>query len=109
MTTAKADYSHGITECLGRPFIVIQDLDNGNKSVTNDMDNVLEEIATREKIDPADHLIVYRDSQKLWDGYVYRSHEFVGLRADSYQEAMDRMLDHHSRRQRLSTKQSTPS
>ena len=47
---ARADYTCITTTCAGRNVIVIEDLDLGNTSVTNDIETVIEEIAAVEKV-----------------------------------------------------------
>jgi len=79
----RADYTHKIETHKGRQVIVIVDLNIGSKPVTEDIENVVAEIAALEKIDPCDHLVVYRDCIKVWDGYDYRTKEIVLLHEDS--------------------------
>ena len=46
------------------------DLNLGNKSVTNDMENVLRKIEEQEGRSLVDCLIIYRDSEKMYDGVI---------------------------------------
>lgn len=54
----KADYDFEIEQYLGSDFIVIEDLDLGNKSVTNDIENVVDEISKTMMINPAQYFIL---------------------------------------------------
>ncbi|WP_077923864.1 hypothetical protein [Spirosoma sp. 209] len=58
-----ADYTYTVDENI----IAIIDLDLGNRSVTNDIDSVLEEIRA-EIGDLAGYSVIYRDSMGRWDG-----------------------------------------
>jgi hypothetical protein len=92
MANVRADYSHGITDYLGRKFIIIEDLNKGKTSLTNDIENVVADIAEKEEIDPRQYLIVYRDSQKIWDGYDAASARFLPCNGKTYHEAMEAMI-----------------
>lgn len=90
---ARADYAYGITELGGKPFIVIEDLNKtGRCSVTNDIDNVIDEIATKERINPVEHFIVYKDSRGIWDGYNFSTKQFIPLNEHGFKTAMKNML-----------------
>lgn len=93
MANAKADYSHALAELNGRPIIVIQDLDRGNKSVTNDINNVVEEIAQKERINPVDHYIIYRDSDREWNGYNFSTGQFLPLKSVEVEMGIDNILE----------------
>ena len=59
----RADYTYTVEGSV----IAIIDLDQGSKSVTNDMENVLDDIQT-ELGDLAGYAVIYRDSMGRWDG-----------------------------------------
>ncbi len=83
---AKADYDYTIhTE---NKTLAIVDLDKGGMSVTNDIECVVHEIAGIEQINPADYLIVYRDSQGCWDGWNHSDRSFVALFEKTSEEAL---------------------
>ncbi|MFT3679819.1 MAG: hypothetical protein QM791_06130 [Ferruginibacter sp.] len=90
---SKADYTHSIEKFQGFNAIVIEDLDLGNKSVTNDIENVVEDIAVMEKIKPAEHVILYNDSQGWWDGWDQFNKRFIALNATSWKNAVIRLRD----------------
>lgn len=89
---ARADYIHEIITCAGRNIIKIEDLNLGNKSITNDIENVVAEIARLEKIDPAQYMIVYKDSEGTWDGWDHQQQQFIPLSEEDYRDAVDKYI-----------------
>lgn len=85
----RADYTYTIEGNI----ISIVDLDLGSKSVTNDMENVLDDIRT-EIGDLAGYAVIYRDSMGRWDGVrlVGRSIEFYALNETDGERAAARLL-----------------
>lgn len=59
----RSNFCWGVDE----PIVWIEDLDAG-RSVTNDMDDVLLDLAQELGKNFAGHYIIYRDSRKVWDG-----------------------------------------
>lgn len=76
---ADFQYSLGIFDNL--PLLLIWDQDQGNMSVTNDIENVIADIALVEAINPKEHLIIYRDSEKQWDGWDALTQDFFHIGA----------------------------
>ena len=62
-TSSQADFSYSITVDL----IKIVDLNLGNKSVTNDIENVLRKIETWHQGSITGFRIMYKDSDGYWD------------------------------------------
>jgi len=60
----EADFTYSIEGNI----VSIVDLDLGNRSVTNDIENVLRKIEEYHQGSIAGFKIMYRDSQKTWDG-----------------------------------------
>lgn len=89
---AKADYTHEITHFNGRDVLKIEDMNIGNISVTNDIENVVTDIARMENIDPCRYMIVYKDSEGLWDGWDHRVWEFIPLQCDTWQESVNKYI-----------------
>lgn len=74
-------------------YIWIVDADLGNKSVTNDIENVVNDIIDHEEIeDHSQIMIVYMDSERIWDGWDHLHRQFVPLRADSAISAMNKYI-----------------
>lgn len=59
---------HLRTDAGDQSIIVIEDLDAGQMSVTNNIEAVVEEAARRLGVDPGACLIIYRDSDGIYDG-----------------------------------------
>lgn len=93
----RADYTYALRELNGHKFICIIDQNRGNMSVTNDIENVVDEILGREKIIASDHLIVYRDSDGSWDGWDHSTRAFVHLNSRDQYQSMSNYLKHFSR------------
>lgn len=48
-------------------------------TVTNDIENVIADIATSEEIDPKDYLFLYKDGEGRWDAWDAEYNDFVIL------------------------------
>src|SRR5262245_20065017 len=59
--------------------IAITDLDLGNKSVTNDIENVLRKIEYWHQGPIKGYRIMYRDSERIWDGVHWDGNEATFL------------------------------
>lgn len=90
----RADYIWGIKDSV----LWIRDLDQGGKSVTNDLENVLIEIAHK-LIDQNMILppfIIYRDSEGMWDGVnisTLLGVVYYPLRSDSMKKAIQKVKE----------------
>lgn len=89
---ARSDYTYKIDALNGMPFIIIEDLNKGRMSVTNDIENVVEEIAIKQRINPVEHHIIYRDSEGMWDGFEFSTKQFISLERRTATGAMYSML-----------------
>ncbi len=88
-TPFRADYTYTVEGSV----IAIIDLDQGSKSVTNDIENVLDDI--RAKIgDLAGYSVIYRDSMGRWDGVRLERGvvEFYSLNETDPERAAARLL-----------------
>lgn len=85
----RANYTYTVEGSV----IAIVDLDQGSKSVTNDIENVLNDIRA-ELGDLAGYAVIYRDSMGRWDGVrlVGRLVEFYALGESDPQQAAGRLL-----------------
>ena len=85
----RADYTYTVEGSV----IAIIDLDQGSKSVTNDIENVLDD--NRAEIgDLAGYAVIYRDSMGRWDGVrlIGSSVEFYALNETDGEQAAARLL-----------------
>lgn len=87
MNRVKANYSY---ETVGNMLLII-DQNLGNMSVTNCIEDVVEEICQREMKDPTSLRIAYRDSEGIWDGWNHQSQTFFPIGARTQREAEDRL------------------
>ena len=85
----RADYTYTVEGSI----IAIIDLDQGSKSVTNDIENVLDDIRA-EIGDLAGYAVIYRDSMGRWDGVrlIGSSIEFYALNETDGERAAARLL-----------------
>lgn len=85
----RADYTYSVEGSV----VAIVDLDQGSKSVTNDMENVLDEVRS-ELGSLAGYAIIYRDCRGIWDGVRLgqRGVEFYALNETDGQRAAARLL-----------------
>lgn len=90
---SKSDFTYTIRKIKDQPFIMIEDLNRGRMSVTNNIGNVLDEISAKERINPVEHNIVYKDSEGIWNGYVFSTGQFVPLSEKSWYGAAEKMLN----------------
>ncbi len=72
----RADFRYLIAVLDHQKVLLIEDLNLGNMSVTNDIENVVASISQKENIDPKGHLIIYMDSEGRWDGWDATREEF---------------------------------
>lgn len=88
---SRADFLYSLGTFDNLPLLLIWDQDQGNMSVTNDIENVVADIAGAEAIDPKEYLIIYRDSEKQWNGWDALTEDFfhIGARRliDIFKEA----------------------
>lgn len=89
---AKASYSYVIDRISGRKVILINDR-NGRMTVTNDIENIVDEIVIKENLDIKEYLVVYKDSTGVWDGYDPFTDSFVVVRGNSAIEAVNLYID----------------
>lgn len=76
----------------GKKFLVILDENRGGMSVTNDIENVVESICFDDKISAADHFIIYKDSDGMWDGWDHQTQSFIPLQCTKKSNAIDKFL-----------------
>jgi hypothetical protein len=65
---SRANFFYRLGEVDQQKILLIWDQNAGNMSVTNDIENVVANIAAYEGINPISYLIIYRDSEGNWDG-----------------------------------------
>lgn len=88
----RAEYEYFFRDVKGRNVLTIQDIGKDCRSLTNDILNVVEDICSKRKVDPDDYMIVYRDSEGIWDGWDSRKEDFVPLRCTTWEAAVDKYI-----------------
>ena len=93
MKKSRADYAYAILETQGRYVISIIDENKGNRSVTNSIELVIKEICEAEKINPEQYMVVYRDSENIWDCFNYKVNSFISLQCESEKSAIRKYIE----------------
>jgi len=88
----KSDYIHRIENFSGRQIIIIEDLNLGGMSVTNNIENVVREIEIMEKIKASEFMIIYKDSEGVYDGFDYAKEQFIPLQEDHWKGAVSKYI-----------------
>lgn len=88
MFANRSEYDYDIQGSV----IAITDL-GGMKSVTNDIENVLDDIRIERNIDLSKFKIMYKDSQGIWDGVTPTNPvSFFPLNERDFSKAKDKLL-----------------
>lgn len=78
---SRANFLYRIGNFGDQKVLLIWDKDQGSTTVTNDIENVVADIAQYEQIDPIDHLILYRDTDAFWCGWDAKTNHFWPIAA----------------------------
>ncbi len=91
---SKADFTYVVFDVEGvdKKFISIQDQDLGGRSVTNDIENCIKDICDENNLKQEDCLVVYCDSDGIWDAYDTKINDFVVLRCETVMLAVKEYL-----------------
>ena len=87
---SQADFNYSISGNV----ISIVDLNLGNRSVTNDIENVLRKIEHYHQASIVPYNIIYRDSEGIWDGITWdgKRASFFALRETEEGAARAKLL-----------------
>lgn len=72
---SKADYNYKL---LGNTLSIV-DLNRGRMSVTNCIEDVVEEICELHDLVPEKMIIVYQDTEGIWDGWDHKRKRFIPI------------------------------
>lgn len=86
---SKSNYNYHIKGIGGHNVIAIEDLNQGGMSVTNNIENVVDEICHKENIFPRGYIIIYKDSEGFWDGWDYNKQDFIVLHVKDMETAIE--------------------
>lgn len=79
----RADYVYGVMDGV----VCIIDLNRGGTSVTNDIENVVQEILKEKQLSP-NTPIIYQDSMLIWDGWNHITQNFIHIGENSLSKAL---------------------
>lgn len=99
MSSANSAFTHSLETHQGKKFLCIEDNFNTTpgemiKTVTNNIENVVDDICSFEKINANDYFIIYRDTDddwSLWD-HLTESH-IPGILTKSKQQAIYQVIE----------------
>lgn len=77
MKRSRAQFLWRIGEYKVEKYILIWDKNKGAMTVTNDIENVVADIADHTGVDPKQHTIVYRDTFGVWDSWNAKTKTFT--------------------------------
>ena len=93
----KANYTYTVRPYRGHQLIALIDPNKGNKSITNDIENVVNTIIKKEKIGiMTDFRVIYKDSEGIWDGWDYLTQEFILLQTASKINAYEKLEEYYA-------------
>lgn len=93
VTKSRACYQYDIINIHGRNVIIIVDSNSGCLTVTNDIDNIIREIAVYNHINASAYMIVYKDSDSIWNGYDFVNSKFISLNETCSSKAIKKYID----------------
>lgn len=96
----RSDYAYHINSKHGQQALVIEDLDRGGMSVTNNIEAIIAEIADEIGTSIYQMPIVYRDSEGQYDGIngeKLRSDTFYGIGAKEEKDAVKAAIERRTK------------
>ena len=99
-TADRSDYTYHINSKHGQQALVIEDLDRGGMSVTNNIEAIIAEIADEIGTSIYQIPIVYRDSEGQYDGIngeKLRSDTFYSIGAKEEKDAVKAAIERRTR------------
>jgi hypothetical protein len=90
---ARSDYLCRFREKHDYKFVLIEDLNMGRMSVTNDIENVILEVCQSQDIKPEETVFLYQDSEGIWDGFDWKTKSFFYVGATSLEGAIEKFND----------------
>lgn len=88
----KAEYNYKLIP--EHKVVAIVDLNKGNMSVTNQIEEVVAAIATKESIVAKHWQWIYRDTENIYDGWDPTTEQFILLGAHSLEAALELVTIH---------------
>lgn len=97
MNIYQSDFDYGIADICGKTLLWITDLDFGGKSITNNIENIVLYLTTKLLLNPADCLVIYRDSDGIWDGWEPTLKHFISLNQPTIELAIIQLMERGTR------------
>lgn len=93
MQKPRAKYSYFVhTAEDGQKTLVLTDEGTGPiMSLTNDIENVVEQACLEQDLKTPHVRVVYRDSDGTWDGWNTKTHQFIPLVQDRAEDAINHL------------------
>lgn len=85
---SRSDFEYRLCTIWDVPALLIWDMNLGQMTVTNNIEEVIADIAEQENIEPAGHFVYYYDSTGHWDGYDVKTAQFYYLADAESQELL---------------------
>lgn len=86
-------YNYDIIISQHRECILITDLNIGGTSVTNSIESIIQEIEDENQINTKNYLVIYKDSEDVWDGWDSKKNEFVILHSFNAYDAITKYIN----------------
>lgn len=97
---SKSNYNHAFRTIKGRPFLMIEDLGGVNissgfaaMSVTNNIENIVAYVCDKNKTNPVEHYIIYKDTDDVWDGFEFSSQQFFSIGEKHWLQAAIKLIN----------------
>lgn len=88
MARASYQYEVLLDEVTRKRTLLIVDTGTTGKSLTNDIENVVEEICLIEELNSPLVDVIYKDSDGIWDAYDTKTRQFIPLRSGNSKNAI---------------------
>lgn len=85
---SRADYTYRL---IDGEIISIIDLNLGKMSVTNDIENIIRDISVKKLLNKSEFKVIYRDSERVWDGFNIKENNFIYLECNTEEEAVEKI------------------
>jgi len=89
----KAKYKYNLRKVKKHPFIMIEGSNSGGRTVTNDIVNVIKDIAKKKNLNPCKFTIIYKDTEGIWDGFDFATKSFFPIREAHWLKASIKFLN----------------
>lgn len=91
----KCSYTYSVVRHRGYLILVLVDANDGSLSLTNGIEDVIDEL--RLNLIPFPDFVIYKDTDGAWDGWDYKGNDFIFifLNTDEKEDALDKIVDYY--------------